>query len=262
MQFRRLSLTAAALLLAASAGTVGARAADIAAPAADLWTGFYLGAQAGYLSGTGGDTDFCESVSGSGRQCLSDLDGFSVNDTDMDGVTAGGYLGYNYRIDSFLLGLEGDFNWDNANGNGDNIAGVPAGGAVPAAPNPFTGYDMSLNWDASVRARLGVIVDERALLYVTGGPSWINVELDPNICGLVPSGLSCGDKSTEFGWQLGAGAEYMITDHLSMKAEYVHGWYGDADLDVVSGSGNKFYIKQDLQTNLVRAGVAYHFGGL
>jgi opacity protein-like surface antigen len=35
----------------------------------------------------------------------------------------------------------------------------------------------------------------------------------------VPSGVSCGDESTEFGWQLGAGAEYMITEHLSMKAE-------------------------------------------
>ena len=121
---------------------------------------------------------------------------------------------------------------------------------------------MSLNWDASIRARLGVIVDERALLYVTGGPSWINAKLDPNICGAVPSGVSCGDESTEFGWQLGAGAEYMITEHLSMKAEYVHGWYGDADLDVVSNNGNKFYVKQDLQTNLVRAGIAYHFGSL
>ena len=262
MQFHRFSLAAAALLLTASAGSVAVRAADIAAPAADLWTGFYLGAQAGYLSGTGGDTDFCESISGVGHECLGQSDRINPGDTNMDGVTAGGYLGYNYRIDSVLLGLEGDFNWDNANGNNNSFSAAPAGVATPAAANPFTGYDMSLNWDASIRARLGVIVDERALLYVTGGPSWINAELDTNICGGAPSGVHCGDESTEFGWQLGAGAEYMITDHLSMKAEYIHGWYGDADLDVVSGGGNKFYVKQDLQTNLVRAGVAYHFGGL
>jgi outer membrane immunogenic protein len=244
------SVFAAGLLLSVTVGTMSAHAADIA-PAPDLWTGFYLGAQAGYLWGTGSNTDVCFSVTGEGRQCLGNQQGFNLGDINTDGVTAGGYLGYNYRFDSIVMGLEGDFNWDNAQGD---IKGQA---------------DMSLNWDASIRARLGFVVDERALLYVTGGPSWIETELDINSCSniMIPAGnASCGDSNTEFGWQLGAGAEYFVTDNLSVKAEYLHGWYGNADLDVVSGSegSTKFneYLKQDLQTNVVRAGVAYHFGGI
>lgn len=264
MTIRSASALTAGLLLLIGAGAISAQAADIAPPAADLWSGFYLGAQAGYLQGTGSDADLCVRSNFDGPQngCFSNgglegPTGFNIGDNNMDGITAGGYLGYNYRIDSIVLGLEGDFNWDNANGNNSVLGEL--------------NYDTSINWDASVRARLGYVVDERALLYVTGGPSWLNTEVSSNLCGLIRSeepgvNANCGDESTEFGWQLGAGAEFMMTDHLSMKAEYIHGWYGDADLDLVKlsqgGEYIKYQLKQDLQTNVVRVGVAYHFGGI
>ncbi len=262
MDLRRCSAVVAGVVLAAAGAVGAAEAADIA-PAPDLWNGFYVGAQAGYLQGTGSDADLCaKSDFGDQNGCLSSGElgptgGYDIGDNNMDGVTAGGYLGYNYRIDSVVLGLEGDFNWDNANGNNSVLGEV--------------NYDTSLNWDASVRARLGFVVDERALLYVTGGPSWVDAEVSSNLCSVIrsenPGGnVNCGDSSTEFGWQLGAGAEYAITDHLSMKAEYLHGWYGDADLDILkvsdAKSSGKYYLKQDLQTNVVRVGVAYHFGAL
>jgi len=254
MTFRRCSLLAASLLLSASAGSMSAGAADIEAPATDLWTGFYLGAQAGYLQGTGGDTDICASATGFGSECFGKVSDINFGDNSADGVTAGGYLGFNYKINSFVLGLEGDLNWDNASGNqniGDGLS-----------------YNTSLNWDAAVRARLGFVVDERALLYVTGGPSWLSTELDSDVfCNATSTiDVKCGDSSTEFGWQLGAGAEFFMTEHLSVKAEYLHGWYGDANLDLASASVDgiteKYYLKQNLQTNVVRAGIAYHFGGL
>ena len=57
-----------------------------------------------------------------------------------------------------------------------------------------------------------------------------------------------------------------MTDHLSLKAEYLHGWYGDADLDLAKasfeGESIKYQLKQNLQTDVVRVGVAYHFGGM
>ena len=250
MKLNRCSALIAGLVVAT--GAVGAaHAADIPAPAPDLWSGFYLGAQAGYLQGTGSNSELCAeaNVPGPTTRCLSDgglgaPSGYDIGNTNSDGVTV-------------VLGLEGDFNWDNADGNNSILGEV--------------NYDTSLTWDASVRARLGFVVDERALLYVTGGPSWINAKIDSNICGLIRSEIpgastSCGDSSTEFGWQLGAGAEYAITDHLSIKAEYLHGWYGNADLDLVQASQGsesiKYSLKQDLQTNVVRAGIAYHFGAL
>jgi outer membrane immunogenic protein len=247
------SLFAAGLLLMAGPAAISAQAADLDIPATDLWTGFYLGAQAGYLQGTGSDTDICFSAEGFGSECFGKSEGIDFGDSSADGATAGGYLGFNYRMNAIVMGLEGDLNWDNASGNNTFADEVS--------------YNTSLNWDASIRARLGIVVDERALLYVTGGPSWLNTELDSSLFCSVSSSIDvkCGDSSTEFGWQLGAGAEFFMTDHLSVKAEYLHGWYGDANLDLASadveGTTEKFYLKQNLQTNVVRAGVAYHFGG-
>lgn len=254
MNHRRLSTLAAGLLLSVSAGAMTAQAADVEVAATDLWTGFYLGAQVGYHQSSGSDTDLCLSVTGEGSGCFSDADdGFDLGDFSSGGVTAGGYLGYNYRIDSFVMGLEGEFNWDNADGNNSVLGQLD--------------INTSSNWDAAIRARLGVVVDERALLYVTAGPSWLNTEIDTNL-GLAVAAVpnySSGDSSTEFGWVLGAGAEFFMTEHLSLKAEYLHGWYGDVNLDLLKATDGvdtlKYYTKQDLQTNVVRAGVAYHFGG-
>ena len=253
MNFCRYPVLAAVILLSVSASSIAARAADIEAPAADLWTGFYLGAQAGYLWGTGSNSDVCDSVTGEGSLCFSDqTDQYDIGGSNSDGITVGGYLGYNYRIDSFVMGLEGDFNWDNAEGRNSILGGL--------------NYNTSLNWDAAIRARLGVILNERALLYVTGGPSWLSTALDTNL-GITPASLvnyNTGDSSTEFGWVVGAGTEYFVSDQLSIKAEYLHGWYNDADLNFATASDGvstyKTYLKQDLQTNVVRAGIAYHFG--
>lgn len=253
MILRRCALLAAGLLLSLSGNAVSARAADIEAAKSDLWTGFYLGAQVGYLQGNGSDTDLCNFSEGFGSDCYARSEGIDVGDNTADGAMVGGYLGFNYRVNSILLGLEGDLNWDGAHGN--NSLG-----------DEFD-YDTALNWDASVRARLGYVIGERAMAYVTGGPSWVNAELESDqFCATTFSvAVNCGDSATEFGWQLGAGAEFLITDHLSLKAEYLHGWYGDADLDLASanidGITEKSYLKQNLQTNVVRAGIAYHFGG-
>ena len=186
--------------------------------------------------------------------CFSDADdGFDISDNNMDGVTVGGYVGYNYRIDQVVLGLEGDANGDNAKGSSSVLGSL--------------NYDTGINWGFSVRARLGLVVDERALLYVTGGPSWVNTDVDTNLgIGVADvANFKSDDESTEFGWVLGAGAGYAITEHLSMKAEYLHGWYGDANLDLfeVDNGVNttKYVLKQNLQTNVVRVGLACHFGG-
>lgn len=238
------------------AWTGAAWAADIAATEPDRWTGFYIGAQAGYLQASG-DPDICVSVTGLGRDCTGLPADFGLGD-GADGVTAGLYLGYNHRIDRIVLGVEGDFDWLSAEDGGTSGSGD--------VDSPFGPQSLSLNWDASIRLRMGAVVSERALLYVTGGPSWIGMELDNGFCSVIrgEENISCGDKATAFGWQLGAGAEYFVTDRLSMKAEYLHGWYGETDLNVFTlregGVELSYEARQNIQTNVVRAGFAWHFG--
>lgn len=254
---RHLSKNAAVLALAVLSTATAGWAADAVAPGTDPWTGFYLGAQAGYMQDSG-DPDICVSVTGLGRDCSGLPSDFGLGG-NADGTTVGGYVGYNHRIDMMVLGLEADLNWDSAKNNGvDDPVDVD---------NPFGRQSTSLNWDASVRARLGAVFGERAMVYVTGGPSWIEAKLDNGFCATIRGerNISCGETATAFGWQLGAGAEYFITEHLSMKAEYLHGWYGNVDLNVFTigdAEGElKYEARQDLQTDVVRAGVAWHFGG-
>ena len=107
-----------------------------------------------------------------------------------------------------------------------------------------------------------MIIDESALLYITGGPSWIHakVSIGPNSAfGENFGGDASAEDQTLFGWQLGVGGEYFVTRHLSTKLEYLHGWYGSEKwLDGCDGS---CFLKGDLETDVVRAGIAYHFNG-
>lgn len=254
-----LRLGAAATFLAVNLPfAVGpALSADMPAAAADPWTGFYLGAQAGYVQG-GGEPDICVTVESLGRDCTGRASDYGIGDDNPSGGTAGGYLGFNYRINALVLGLEADFNWDDARDEGT--------GGSRDLESVFGPQEVSLNWDASARARVGVVVGERAMLYATGGPSWINAELKNGYCDLIDGepGIRCGDESTELGWQLGAGAEFLITDYISFKAEYLHGWYGDTNLNVFTFNDGTddvtFSSRQNLETNVFRAGVALHFG--
>src|SRR4051812_8118099 len=65
------------------------------------WTGFYVGVNGGYGWGT------------------SDWTAASVGIADLKtkGWLAGGTLGYNYQMGSWVLGLEGDWDWSNIKGS-------------------------------------------------------------------------------------------------------------------------------------------------
>ena len=255
----RAAAVAAVLAVTLHVAAEPALSADLPAAAPDPWTGFYIGAQAGYLGGAG-EPEICATVAGVDRDCSGRASDYGLGADNPSGGTAGGYLGFNYRINDMVIGLEGDLNWDDAREDGTK--------GSADLESIFGPQDVSLNWDASVRARIGVVVGERAMLYATGGPSWINVELKNDFCNVIEGepGIRCGDESTELGWQLGGGAEFLITDHVSLKAEYLHGWYGNTDLNVFTFNDGvddvTFSSRQNLQTNVFRAGVAWHFGGI
>jgi outer membrane immunogenic protein len=130
--------------VAAVALASGAQAADLGMPRGAVagvvvspvfsWTGFYLGAHAGY---------------GFGRSTAVDIIGnaFQVNTS---GPLVGGQIGFNYQINQIVLGVEAD------------LAYTAIGGHNPL---PITVRNMALG---SLRARAGYAFD-RSLLYVTGG---------------------------------------------------------------------------------------------
>lgn len=202
------------------------------------WTGFYGGAHLGYGWGdTGG------SYSGS-------LGGFTAGDEivgfDVDGVLGGVQLGYNWQWNQFVLGAEADL----------SLSGADGSGLQASLPGPIT-VDASadIDWVATIRARAGYTVD-RFLVYATGGLAFGGASLEVTADG---GGFAdpAEDDQTHFGWTIGAGLEYAITDTWSAGIEYRYVDLGSesySDPDVIDGSADL-----DLAFHALTARVNYHW---
>ncbi len=190
---------AAALGLVALAG-VPANAADVVmeeppAPAAPMeqpplntWSGPYAGVNLGY--------GFSGRVKEPG------------NTVNTDGFVGGGFLGYNYQMDNFVAGVEGDIGYGGF--KGDN-AGTEAKGGL----------------NGSLRGRLGYAVSPDILPYVTAGGAAQSLKV-------TEGGVS--DKNTLVGWTAGAGTDIRITDNVFGRVEYRYTDYGNKSFTTGSGT--------------------------
>jgi outer membrane immunogenic protein len=195
------------LLIAASAVAVfsgSAMAADLyvppkAAPMAPVastnWDGFYVGAHVGY-----------------GWESLA-----TTPATTGNGFSVGAQAGYNFHIaDQLVAGIEGNIDWANETGT--------------VAPNSYT-----INWDGSVRGRLGVDMGQW-LPYVEAGVAFANIA----------DSTATTSPELRTGYTLGAGVEVMLADNLSANVEYRYSNYG-------VGSGTA------ISDNAILLGLNYHF---
>lgn len=213
---------AAAAAPALAAGS-GAGMAYFAAPAGMNWTGFYLGANAGYGWGNQklGDYTYGLGFYSCGGACT-----FST-----DKATFGVTLGYNIQVGNVVFGVEGDQNWFNSKGG--------------LAPLNYYGETSSFG---TFRSRLGYAVGQ-FLPYLTGGLYWQNSKITLRD----PLGDYSANK-TFFGWTAGAGVEYAFTNNWSVKGEYLYA--RPEDLSYSYGIGTS---KNRAHLNIVRAGVNYRF---
>ncbi|MCX8568457.1 MULTISPECIES: outer membrane protein [Hyphomicrobiales] len=196
-------------------------------PAGFVWTGGYVGLQAGYGWGDG------------------DLSTNPVGPTapaDIDGWLGGVYAGYNHQLaNNIVVGIDADIAWSGIDGFGQGLtSGVPVAGA---------GIDYELNWTGAVRAKLGYAVD-RFLPYISGGVAFAGADATVFTGGSPTVKFS----DTLVGWTVGVGVEYAFTDSLIGRAEYRYTDYGDLDFTDVGGSGSFGFKTSD-----VRVGLAYKF---
>ncbi|QCI63457.1 outer membrane protein [Phreatobacter stygius] len=161
------------------------RSASLDAAGGFNWTGFYLGAHAGYGWGS---TTFDAALGPLGPN------------HSHDGVLLGGQFGWNYQINRVVLGLEATATW----------AGLS--GSTTALGNTFR---TRVNWLATMGPRVGFTVFDRALIYGKGGVAFAGFETGAEIAG-------SGDRlsSARIGWFVGGGAEYAFAPNWSAKVEY------------------------------------------
>jgi outer membrane immunogenic protein len=135
------------LATAANAADLPRKAPAYVQPVGYNWTGFYIGANAGY-----GWTD-----------------GFG----DTDGFVGGGQIGYNWQAigSPFVFGIEADF-------QGADLRSSATNGVATAS--------IKSNAFGTVRGRIGYAWD-RALLYATGGWAYTRTELSITAPGFAAS---------------------------------------------------------------------------
>lgn len=223
-----------------------AQAADIeVAPTVYDWTGGYIGIQGGYAWGkSDADTDIDPE--------FTDIDSLDIDDFDASGFIGGLHAGYLLQSDSFVYGIEGDIEYADMKDNVDIVYDVDGDGGEA---------EKSIDWLGSLRLRAGFAAD-RALFYATGGLAVGGVNLETDLSDDATGiGLSNDDDDkTKWGWTLGAGIEYAVSDAVSARVEYRYTDLGDTDVRVENDEGEGVDGKTSNDFHAVRAGLSWHFG--
>lgn len=168
--------------------------------------------------------------------------------TDMEhsgiGYAYGILGGWNYQMDSFVFGVEGDWAFGGTVATNDEVFAPPVG-AIDT--------DLSFNNIATLRARAGFALDN-TLLYVTGGLAAVDMEF-----GAVMSTTE-SDSKWVYGWTVGGGLEHAFSDHFSGRIEYLYVGLDDVDFSMTDGAGTTLDAAQSFNDiHMVRAGLTYNF---
>lgn len=163
------------------------------------WGGFYIGVQGGVVSHKGEFDDYDGFFNGSPAPPVT----YSATKT---GGIFGGHVGYNLQSGEIVYGLEGDF------------SGLWAKGSTPGRPifNSLASFDV--NWLATVRARLGVVISSATLLYVTGGVAFADVNNEAKTTDFGPGYIMTIDK-VRTGWTAGGGIEHRLGANWTARIE-------------------------------------------
>ncbi len=212
---------------------VGAMPGHAASPTPMTWTGFYVGANAGYAWGNANPT-MIGSVAGAPFS-LPAATG-PVPSLNPRGFIGGGQAGYNWQTGQWVFGGEVDF------------SGLDA--KADATVSPFfmnkpnvTTWSSRYDWLFTARVRGGFTVAPNWLLYVTGGLAVTHVKnsvtctAPSNGCyGSGPGGVtvSWAGTSTLTGGTIGGGLETMFAPNWTARVEYLYAKFKDTTPGAVS----------------------------
>jgi outer membrane immunogenic protein len=227
------------------------------------WTGLYAGINAGYHWGgssfnfTGTDTD----GAGIGTALNAGAILFPVA-RGASGFIGGGQIGYNYQIQSFVLGLEVDI--DGATGRNSRVAFHDGDlGFVPIA----SANAQQLDWLGTVRGRLGWTPIDHLLIYGTGGLAFGQSQAAFSVVAPTagPPVFAFASNSAKVGWAAGGGVEYALPanwSNWSVKVEYLYYDLGRTTSSIFyTYAPNTSSVTGSIRHNgnIIRAGLNYRF---
>jgi outer membrane immunogenic protein len=259
--------------LIAAIGATSAQAADLAArpytkaPVAVAsvynWTGFYVGGNIGY--GWGQDTSPIISFADPGG-AVGFAPYFVANNVYPSrkpaGVIGGGQIGYNWQVNSFVLGAVTDFQAADIHSSGTGV--VPLSIFISPSTQSLT---QKLDYLGTVRGKIGAAFNN-VMIYGTGGYAYGHVKssITFDATPTNPVFFTGTSSSWHSGWAAGVGGEYGVGP-WSFGVEYLHYDLGRAAATGFSAPpglafpGASLTADQRVAGDIVRASINYRFGG-
>jgi outer membrane immunogenic protein len=237
------SLLATVALAALTVGPTMAADMRVKAPALPppvpvwTWTGCYLGGHGGVLLA---EKDFVD------RTPESAFFDFSRGDHEIHGLLGGVQAGCDVQFAGFVVGIQGDYAWTDAEGSHLDL--LDSSAAIRTRIKSL----------ATVTGRLGYAWD-RFLFYVKGGGAWERDDYDVVDAATLETFAVANEKRS--GWTVGLGGEYAFTDWLSGFVEYNYYDFETRDVIFASASGETSTINIKEAKSVARAGVNFRFGG-
>lgn len=214
------------------------------APASTFnWAGFYAGLNAGYGWNASDDTK------------VNDYYGpLTYGSTKKsDGFTGGLQVGYNFQSGNIIYGLEADINFANIKSRNSGFGNYVGKWETYSVKS-------ETSWFGTIRPRVGFAVSDRFMVFATGGLAFGEVKIDGGSTIGGYGSLSGKNSDIRWGWTLGAGVEYAITDNLTVKGEYAYVDLADKTQVWQGRYGwNNLNVKDAPSLQILRAGMNYKF---
>jgi outer membrane immunogenic protein len=202
------------------------------------WTGLYVGANLGY--GLAHDS---LDISPNGRL-------FSVPES-LRGVIGGVQAGANWQFVNTVFGVEADLQ-----GSGQSASNAITRTIAPTNITPtitaISNTDKVTSF-GTLRARAD-IASNLALAYVTAGLGYLTFSSNVNLTGLGSGSFS----GTELAGVFGAGMEFAVVEHWSVKAEYLFLQTRNISSSPFAGAP-AVVVNTRIFENIFRLGVNYLF---
>jgi outer membrane immunogenic protein len=233
------------------------------------WTGFYVGVNVGG-DWIGKDNAVLSLPPGPPQAFLPALaNGFIPTNygTTGAGVIGGVQAGYNWQMQSLVLGLEADFSGSSLNKT--QTQNIVPGGLSSSFSNV---YSTKVDYLGTLRGRLGGLVSPTLLAYLTGGFAYGQVSHSFSESLGVPAQInqSFGSvRNLDAGWTVGAGLEWALGNNVTIRGEYLYVNLRGDSFTTTSNNPNcglpnacSFTLSSNnLSLNIVRAAINYKFGG-
>lgn len=237
-----------------------------APPRVYSWTGFYIGANAGYAWG---DSDVATRTNDAADGYFFSSSVSSINSNGSGslkprGFTGGGQIGYNFQTGNWVWGLETDFQ----SFRQDKTRTVGPITYPDFAPTTYTIVQkVDTDWLYTLRPRLGWAANDW-LIYATGGLAVTRLKTSFSFADTFDAARATGTtSSTKAGWTVGGGAEVRVNSNWTVKGEYLFVDFNSESLssnNLVTASDGPFPAtvfkhSADLQSHIVRGGINYKF---